>query len=64
MNLLKEGRQKLGWTMKQVAEQLDISESYYCLLEQGRRSPSARLAKKLGDLMGFDWTVLVLGEDF
>lgn len=34
---LKNERIKKGWNMKQVAEKLDITESYYCYIENGER---------------------------
>ena len=34
---LKEARVKAGKTMAEVGEELDISESYYSLIENGKR---------------------------
>lgn len=34
---LKEKRTEKGLTMKQMAERLDITESYYSLIESGER---------------------------
>ena len=34
---LREARQKKGMTMKQLADELHISESYYCSIENGNR---------------------------
>ena len=34
---LREARQKAGKTMAEVADELEISESYYCLIESGDR---------------------------
>lgn len=34
---LKEKREERGLTMKDMAEKLGISESYYCLVESGDR---------------------------
>ena len=34
---LKTAREKAGLTMKQLAEELHISESYYCAIENGTR---------------------------
>lgn len=30
-------RKKHGWTMKEMGEKLNISESYYCAIEAGTR---------------------------
>ena len=37
---LKTARESAGLTMKQVAEKLHISESYYCAIENGMRQQS------------------------
>lgn len=34
---LRDARQKRGFTMKQLAGELHISESYYCSIENGYR---------------------------
>lgn len=34
---LKNYREKRGLTMASVAQKLDVSESYYCLIEKGQR---------------------------
>lgn len=34
---LRDARQERGFTMKQLADELHISESYYCLIENGYR---------------------------
>ena len=44
---LKERRHILNLTMKQVADASEISESMYCLVENGRRTPSLKVIKKI-----------------
>ncbi|MGI6663918.1 MAG: helix-turn-helix transcriptional regulator [Christensenellaceae bacterium] len=44
-------------TMKELGEELDISESYISLIEGGKRIPSVRVAKKIGELLEKDWTL-------
>jgi transcriptional regulator with XRE-family HTH domain len=46
---LKEARESRGETMKSLAEKLNISESYYCSIENGTRQKSmdVSLASKL-----------------
>lgn len=50
---LKSAREKQGLTMKQVAEKLHISESYYCAIENGARQQSMdiSLAQALSDIL-------------
>lgn len=52
---LKDARSEKQLTMKQAADQLGISESYYFLIERGERKQNLDLAlvKKLGDVFGF-----------
>lgn len=53
---LKEARQKLGKTMKQIAETVGISECYYSQIEGGTRNCPVETAKKIADALGFEWT--------
>lgn len=51
---LKTARADKQLTMKQAADQIGISESYYFLIEQGERKKNLDLAlvKKLADVFG------------
>ena len=40
-------RQSLGLNMREIAERLNVSESYYNLIENGKRNPSKRIIEKL-----------------
>src|SRR5689334_6184202 len=45
---LKEARKKRGWTQKQAAQQLGVSQAYVSMLERDRRQvPSALLDRVL-----------------
>ena len=54
---LKRLRLDSSKTMKELSNELDISESYYCLIENGERKPSVEIAKKIANALGFDWTL-------
>ena len=54
--MLKELRIKKDVTMRQVADCAGITESMYCLIENGKRRPSPEVAKRIGDFLDFDWT--------
>ena len=41
---LKTAREKKGLTMKTLAERLNISESYYCSIENGERQKKMDLS--------------------
>ena len=49
---LKEQREKKGFTMKEMAEKLDISEGYYSYIEAGTRQKKMdiTLVSKLADI--------------
>ena len=52
-------RQEQGKTMKETALKLGIGESYYCLIEQGRRKPSAKLRKRMERYFGSSYEELM-----
>lgn len=56
MAFLKEQRTKKNLTMRQVCDEVDISEGYYSMIESGERRPSVETAKKIAAVLGFDWT--------
>lgn len=47
---LKQERKKNKMTQLQVAEKLHISESYYCLIENGKRNLTLKIAGMLAKL--------------
>jgi len=42
--------------MREVAQQCGIDEFAYCMIEHGKRTPSVKTAKKIAEVLGFDWT--------
>ena len=50
---LENARRQKGLTMKQLAEELHISESYYCSIENGYRKKNMdiSLAKKISEAL-------------
>lgn len=49
---LKEIRESKNLTMKQVALKLGVTESCYCLWENGNRKPSFDALIKLAEIFG------------
>lgn len=49
---LKEYREKAHLTMRQVSERLGVSESCYCLYENGQRKASFEVLVKLAEIYG------------
>lgn len=62
---LKTARADKQLTMKQAADQIGISESYYFLIEQGERKKNLDLAlvKKLADVFGMTVQQIAEMED-
>ena len=58
-NLLITKRKELGYSQRDIADLLDvnITRQYYGLIEKGQRTPSPQVAKSLGELLDFDWTI-------
>lgn len=55
--LLKERRSLLEYSHQQVADAASISRQFYGMIENGDRQPSTKVAKKIGDLLGINWTI-------
>lgn len=55
VNLL-ELRKEKGLSQKELADKTNISESYYCLIENKERRPSPEVAIRIGNILDFDWT--------
>ncbi len=45
-----------GLTKSKVAKMLNISQPAYIAYELGTRTPKPAKAKKLGEILDFDWT--------
>ena len=54
---LKEIRSQKGFTQCEVAEKVKIERSYYTMIESGNRTPSVKVAKSIGFVLRFDWTI-------
>ncbi|MCY8918091.1 helix-turn-helix transcriptional regulator [Bacillus atrophaeus] len=54
---LKRNRLKKGFTQQEVADAAQIGRAYYTMIENGNRKPSVLVSKKIGEKLGFDWTI-------
>lgn len=54
-------RKQHGWTQKQAATRLGVSQPYLSMLESGQRPVPARLARRLARVLGLPPTALPLG---
>ena len=49
-------RDERGLSQKSVAKAVGISQPSYCNIETGKHSPAIKTAKKIAEILGFDWT--------
>ncbi|MBD5118534.1 MAG: helix-turn-helix transcriptional regulator [Clostridiales bacterium] len=49
-------RKEKGYPQKYVAELIGVAPPSYCNIEKGKTSPAVSTAKKIGAVLGFDWT--------
>lgn len=54
---LKGKREKLGKTQDEIAEAIGVTRPAYTMIESGYRHPSVATAKKIANVMKFDWTL-------
>lgn len=59
---LKTMRNDQGLTQKEVAEKVGILQQTYNYIETGKRRPSVEKAKKIAEVLGFDWTLFYQDE--
>ncbi|WP_163094320.1 helix-turn-helix transcriptional regulator [Bacillus velezensis] len=50
-------RNKAELTQEVVALRAEIKRPYYTQIESGTRQPSVNVAKRIGDILDFDWTL-------
>ena len=56
MEWLKKRRLELGLKQEELAAQCGISQNHYSNIETGIRKPSVDVAKKIGEVLGVEWT--------
>lgn len=57
MNELKLLRVKKKLTQEEIAESIGISRVAYTNIENGKRRPSPKVAKKIAHVLDIDWTI-------
>lgn len=50
-------RKQRGMTQAEVAEQANIARTTYSMIETGERNATVDNAKKISNVLGFDWTI-------
>ncbi len=56
MEWLRELRNNRNLTQESIARNCNITSNAYCMIENGYRRPSVKVAKKIGATLDFDWT--------
>lgn len=56
MEWILELRKAKGMTQEEVANATDVERASYSNIENGKRRPSVAVAKRIADVLGFDWT--------
>lgn len=56
MTWLEAIREKEELTQSDVSKKVGIAQATYCNIENGKRSPSVSVAKRIAAVLGFDWT--------
>lgn len=54
-----ERRNALGMSQSEVAVKLDVSQSYYCYIETGRRAIDLTLAMNICKVLGIDFNAFI-----
>jgi transcriptional regulator with XRE-family HTH domain len=52
---IKELREAQKMSQYTVAQNANITQAYFCLIESGEKHPSVRVAKAIANVLGFDW---------
>jgi putative transcriptional regulator len=54
---LANARKQKKFTHQQVADLAGIKRQYYGMIENGERTPSVGTAKKIAEILDFEWTL-------
>jgi transcriptional regulator with XRE-family HTH domain len=57
METLQRLRKEAQLTRKELSEKIGCTENYIYMIENGHRRPSPEVAQRLGEVLGFDWTI-------
>ena len=49
-------RKELGLRQADLADAAEVSLQYIWMIENGERKPSVKVAKRIAEVLGFDWT--------
>lgn len=52
---IRERREAKGYTQQRLADEVGLTQTAISLIENGERSPSVKVAKRLGYVLDFNW---------
>ena len=55
---LQRRREEKGLSQRDIAKAIGIAKGTYINIEHNRRKPSVEVAKKIAEVLGFDWWAL------
>lgn len=53
LRTIRKGREL---SAREAAEAAGITQQHYSFIENGKRRPSVAVAKRIADVLGFEWT--------
>lgn len=56
INNLKQLREDKNMRQYDLAQKAGISRSYYTMIENEKKKPSPKVAKRIAKILNFDWT--------
>ena len=57
-SILHNARKSKGYSQSYIASEIGISRAGYTNIENEKRQPSVKVAKKIAQILDIDWTVL------
>lgn len=55
---LAEARKEMGYTQKEFAQLIDVTNCYLCSLEKGRKQLTPKVRRRASEVLGIDPRVL------
>lgn len=56
-NWLKVKRESKGYKQKDLADIVGVTRQHIGMIENTKANPSPEIAKKIGEVLEFDWTI-------
>lgn len=60
--ILREAREKAGMSMQELGKAVGVTAAAICRYEHGERIPKTAIAKRIANMLGIEWYLLVDNE--